>query len=117
MTMTESISMTRRSHRITKVWNPTYEELYRAWAVEHLTIKQIACRYGVAIPTVSKRLEKLKIRDIVRKETWCTKEMLWQDYVVDRIPREKIAEKYNVSTSTVYDKLRFFGITARDRTK
>jgi hypothetical protein len=99
-----------------KIWAPTYEVLYRMWAVERLTLKQIAARHHVTIRAVSQKLEKHKIRDIKPRKSWCTREELWQDFVVDYLSAEKIAEKYNVGVATVRDKLRIFGITARDRT-
>jgi len=44
-----------------------------------------------------------------------TKEQLYQDYVIDKIPAEKIAEKYGVNRSFIRRRFKKYNIPTRDR--
>jgi len=46
-----------------------------------------------------------------------TKEQLYQDYIVDRLSTQKIAQKYGCDVHTAYDKLKKYSIPLRNRKK
>ena len=93
------------------------EELRRLYEEDLLGVVALAQRYRCSATTISNRLRAcgIKTRSARFQPIQVSQEKLRHMYEVERLPVKEIAHRLGVSTSTIGNRRRKFGIPVRSR--
>ena len=112
-----------------KKFNGTKEELYRLYWIEKLPTKKIAKKFNVSQGAIYRWLKKFNIpikgtphseehkKKIAQSSLKfkATKEELYELYIIQKLPVEEIAKKYNVTKNTVWRWIKIYRIPLRGK--